>query len=29
LAEITDGGMHHERAERKLSAQALGRDRWQ
>ena len=29
LAEITDGGMHHERAERELSAQALGRERWQ
>ena len=29
LAEITDGGMHQERAERELSAQALGRERWQ
>lgn len=29
LAEIRDGGTHHERAERDLSAQVLGRERWQ
>jgi len=28
FAEVTDGGMHHERAERDLSVQALGRKRW-
>ena len=29
LAEVTDGGRHHQRAERDLSAEALGRERWQ
>jgi hypothetical protein len=29
LAQTTDGGMHLDRAERELSAQALGRERWQ
>jgi hypothetical protein len=29
MAEITQGGVHHERAESELSARALGRERWQ